>query len=140
MNQADVTQNPDRPGPRRDDAELDQAVRDFAIEAARLVNDEHCTEVVLFDVRQQSQFTDYVLIATGTSDRQMRSVAKHLEDLGKTTDMERYGRDEDAASTWVVVDFVNVMVHLFEPATRGHYDLEMMWDDAPQVRWRRPTT
>lgn len=132
--------DPNRPTPQHDGAELDHAVREFAIESARLLNDEKCTDVLLFDVREHSQVTDYVLIATGTSDRQMRSVARHLEELGKQSDMARYGRDEDAASTWVVVDFVNIMVHLFEPATRGHYDLEMMWDDAPQVRWRRPTT
>ena len=129
--------DPNRPQPVHDHGELDEAVRQFAIDAARQLNDEHCTDIVLFDVREHSQVTDYVLIGTGTSDRQMRAVAGHLEDLGKTCDMQRYGRDEDKATTWVVVDFVNVMVHLFEPAMRGHYDLEMMWGDAPQIRWRR---
>lgn len=138
MNPDQASNDANRPTPQHDGGEHDEAVRHFAIESARLVNDQNCTDVLLFDVRQHSQVTDYILIATGTSDRQMRSVAKHLEDLGQSSDMERYGRDEDSASTWVVVDFVNLMVHLFEPATRGHYDLEMMWDDAPQVRWRRP--
>lgn len=130
--------DPNRPTPTHDGGEHDQQVHDFAIEAARQLRDDHCEDVLLFDVRGHSQITDYILIASGTSDRQMRSAGKNLEDLGKNYDMHRYGRDEDAATTWLVVDFVNVMVHLFEPAMRAHYDLEMMWGDAPQIRWRRP--
>lgn len=92
---------------------------------------------MLLDVREHSQVTDYILIGSGTSDRQMRSVGKHMEDLAKTFGFQRYGRDEDDNTMWIVVDFVDVMVHLFEPVTRAHYDLEMMWGDAPQIAWQR---
>lgn len=110
---------------------------DFAIEAAQLMADSHCTDILLYDVRGISQLTDYVMIATGTSDRQIKSVADHVEELGQGHGMHRLGVDRDDAATWLVLDFTEVMIHLFEPNTRAHYDLEMMWGDAPKVAWKR---
>ena len=109
----------------------------MAIDAACLLNDSHFQDVLLLDVCGLSDITDYVLIASGTSDRQIKSVGGDVEDLAKEAGFERYGRDADDDNTWLVLDFVDVIVHLFEPATRAHYDLEMMWGDAPQVEWRR---
>jgi ribosome-associated protein len=111
--------------------------RDFAIEAARLLADSHCDDVVIFDVSELSPVTRMVLIATGTSDRQIKSLIGHLTDLGKEMGFDRFGSERDDASTWMVADFVEVMVHLFEPGTRAHYDLEMLWGDAPRVSWHR---
>lgn len=115
-------------------------IREFAIEAARLANDLHCTDVLLLDVRDKSDVTDYILIASGTSDRQIRAVSDRVEDLGNEMGMVRMGRDADQNASWVVVDFVDLVAHIFEPATRGHYDLEMLWGDAPRVTWRRRAT
>lgn len=109
----------------------------FAIAAALLLNDYDCDDIRVMDVRGVSPLTHYIVIASGTSDRQLRALAGHLAKLGEEQGFERYGNDKDDAATWLVADFVEVMVHLFEPATRGHYDLEMMWGDAPQVKWRR---
>jgi len=111
--------------------------RGLAIESARLVTDLKCEDVVIFDVSGMSQVTDFIVIASGTSDRQIKSVGADVAELGRTHGFEKYGSDRDEASTWLIVDMVEVMVHLFEPATRGHYDLEMLWGDAPQVAWRR---
>lgn len=109
----------------------------FAIETARMMNDSHCEDVLVFDVRGLSDVADYVIIASGTSDRQMKSVGDDAEKIGKSHGMSAYGREEDARTTWIVIDFVDVVIHLFEPAMRGHYDLEMLWGDAPKVKWRR---
>lgn len=125
-----------RKSQRRRAADAGQACR-FAIDAARLLSDSHCEDVIVLDVRGLSDLTDYVLIASGTSDRQIKSVGQDVEDLAKEAGFDRYGRDTDEDNTWLVLDFVDVIVHLFEPATRAHYDLEMMWGDAPQVEWRR---
>lgn len=116
----------------------DADARHFAIEAARLLADSHCDDVLIYDVRGQSVLTDYIIIASGTSDVQMRSVGRHVNQLAQTYDLERYGREHDQSRKWIVLDYVEVMVHLFEPATRAHYDLEMMWGDSPRVAWQRP--
>ena len=111
--------------------------REFAIEAARILSDRHCDDVRLLDVTGLSQVCDFVLIGTGTSDRQMRSLADELSDYGRDHDHTLFRTDRDASTTWVVVDFVNVVVHLFEPEVREHYDLEGLWSDAEQVAWQR---
>ena len=124
-------------GPRHTRAD-DPALRTFVIEAARRIADLHGEDILVFDVRGLSQLTDYIILATGTSDRQMKSVASDVAELGREHGLQRMGSERDDSSTWIVMDFVDAMVHLFEPATRAHYDLEMMWGDAPRVPWRRP--
>jgi len=116
----------------------ESAARKFALAAAQLVRDDKCTDVVLLDVRELSQVTDYIVIGTGTSDRQMQSVLDHVEQLGKTFGYPAWKTDTDQRSTWLLLDCVDVVVHLFEPNTRAHYDLEMLWGDAPRIAWERP--
>lgn len=96
-----------------------------------------CTEVVLLDVKGQSQICDYIVVASGTSERQMRSVAEHLEGVGKETGNPHYRSNRDSGSTWVVVDFVETIVHLFESDQRLYYDIEALWKDGAQVEWAR---
>jgi ribosome-associated protein len=113
-------------------------VRRFAIEAARLCADLKCDQVSLMDVRGRSQICEYMIVANGTSDRQMRSVADDLKQLGAEMGMDRWKRDRDTGGTWVVADFVDVVVHLFEPGQRAWYDLDGLWADAERVNWKRP--
>jgi ribosome-associated protein len=113
-------------------------VRDFAIHAARLVRDDKCEDVVVLDVRNLSQVTDYIVIASGTSDRQMRSTLTHVEDLGEERGFAAFRSSQDERATWLLADFVDVVVHVFEPNARAHYDLEMLWGDASRVLWERP--
>lgn len=146
MTDADHNTNPQQPihpdeiparPPRRQDDEQAQRTLAFVKEAARHLIDLHCTEVIIFDVRGKSELTDYIIIATGTSDRQIRSVSNDLAKLARDYDLQKFGTDADDAANWIVTDFVEVMAHLFEPATRAHYDLEMMWDDAPRIDYKR---
>ena len=115
----------------------DPRVHDFASEVARLCYDRHCENVLIFDVRGLSDVTDYILIASGTSDRQIKAVGGEISDLGQQWQVDRFGSDRDDAVTWLVLDFIDLVVHLFEPTARAHYDLEMMWNDAPMIEWRR---
>lgn len=122
---------PARPAPR-------DAARAFAIEVARSCRDDKCEDVLVLDVRELSQVTDYIVLASGTSDRQMRSVLRHVQELGDRQGMQAFRSHADERATWLLADFVDVVVHLFEPNIRAHYDLEMLWGDAPRVAWERP--
>lgn len=113
------------------------SIQRLAIEAARLLDDRHCEDVVVFDVRQLSQLTDYILIASGSSDRQMKSVGLELGKLFSEYGLKPYGSECDPSIQWFVLDLVEVMIHLFEPSTRSHYDLEMLWGDAPTISWHK---
>ena len=124
-----------KPTTQTDDSKVQTQV--FAVEVARLAADTRCEEVLILDLRGDSPVTDYYVIATGTSDRQMRAVA---DEIG------RYGADRgnrpwhvagmDSAS-WILLDFVDVVVHLFSQDVRHYYDLELLWGDAPRVEWAR---
>lgn len=121
---------------RRVDA-AEKAVRTCAVEAARLLNDRHCQDVLLLDVRGKSDVMDYIVIGTGTSDRQIRAVSHEVAQLAGQHGLNRLGTEADAPANWIVVDLADIVVHLFAPPTRSHYDLEMLWGDAPRIRWRR---
>jgi ribosome-associated protein len=115
-----------------------EANRAFAIDAARMLSDDKCEDIVLLDVTGISQVADFVIIATGTSDRQMRSSGDDVAKLGETKhESTLFRRDIDERATWILLDFVDVVVHVFEPNTRAHYDIEMLWADAPRLEWER---
>ena len=110
---------------------------EFARLAARLAVDLHCEDVRLLDVRGLSQICDFILVASGTSDRQMRSVAEDMEELAEEAGYQRFRVTGDSLDTWIVVDFVDLVVHLFEPGRRRYYDIENLWGDASDVDFRR---
>ncbi len=111
--------------------------REFAIEAARLLLDDKCTDIVLLDVSAVSSVTDFIIIGSGTSDRQMKSTLGDVAELARSVGHEVVRRSIDDRATWVLADFVDVVVHLFEPNTRAYYDLEMLWGEVPRLDWER---
>ncbi len=126
-----MTRSPTRPPARPgDDA------RQFAIDAARCADGSHCQNVVVLDVRGISPVTDFFVLATSTSGRQMRAVAAEIEELGEPRKFIPFGRNGHEGETWVLTDFVDVVLHLFNPDTRSYYDLDGLWGDAPRVEWK----
>lgn len=115
----------------------DRQLREFAIDAARLLADNRCEDVRLLDVTGLSQVCDYILIGSGTSDRQVRSVSQKLGELGKERGEHVFRSSRDDSATWVVTDFVDLVVHVFAPSHRAYYDLEGLWADGRPVDWKR---
>lgn len=114
-----------------------EAARAFAIEAARLMQDDKCEDIVVLDLRGVSPVCDFFVIGTGTSDRQVRAVAQHVEALGKQQNDPPYGIGGYEEGVWVIVDFVDVVVHIFDEDRRRFYDLESLWGDGATVEWMR---
>jgi ribosome-associated protein len=92
----------------------------------------------VLDVSAISPVTDFLVIATGTSQRQMQTVCDEIEERGQASDFRALSRSDDAASNWSVIDFVHVVVHLFNQDARSYYDLDGLWGDAKVVEWREP--
>ena len=113
-------------------------VLEFAIECARALSDDRTEDVVLLDVRGLSQVSDYVLLGSGSSERQMKSAAQAVEDIGKAQGNPPFKSTKDTGTTWILVDFVETVVHLFEPEHRLYYDLESLWREGRQIDWERP--
>ena len=115
------------------------SARKLAVEMARLAQDANCEDVVALDLRGVSPITDYFVIATGTSGRQMRSVADDMSQLGKAGGSRVWHVAGLEGGDWIVLDFVDVVVHLFDQPHRKYYDLELIWGGSPRVRWKRRT-
>ena len=111
--------------------------RALAVEAARIADDTNCTDIVVLDLRKVSPVTDYFVICTGTSDRQIRSAADEIVAHGESIGQKVWRVAGQESAEWIVLDFVDVVVHLFDEAHRRYYDLQLIWGAAPKVRWRR---
>jgi len=112
------------------------SARQLAVAAARIAKTDNCRDIVVLDLRGVSPITDYFVIATGTSDRQMRSVADDLATYGRKIGQKLWKMAGQDTAEWIVMDFVDVVVHLFDEDHRRYYDLELMWGEAPKVRWQ----
>ena len=91
--------------------------------------------VVVLDLAGVSPICDFFVIATGTSDRQMRATGDHIEVMGKAQGEKPYGISGYREGTWIIVDYVDVVIHLFGADLRSYYDLESLWGDRPLVDW-----
>jgi ribosome-associated protein len=107
----------------------------FAIAAAKIANERHSDNIVILDLRGLSPATDYFVIATGTSDRQMRTVADEICVEAKKQQMTRFGIAGYEYAHWIVLDFIDVVVHIFDNEYRDYYDLELLWGDAKRVEY-----
>ena len=110
---------------------------EFANQVAVIADENRAEDVVILDLRGICSVADYFIIATGTSDRQMRAVADQIETYGRTVGQHPYGLSGYDTATWLLVDYVDVVIHLFDESRRKYYDLELLWGDAPRIDWQR---
>jgi ribosome-associated protein len=113
-----------------------EAARAFAIEAARLAANTRCRDVTVLDVRGVCPVADFFVIASGTSARQMRTVMDELQELGDEKHFSPLARSGYEGETWMLLDCVDVLVHIFNDTARHYYDLDGLWGDAKPVRWQ----
>ena len=111
----------------------DTQAKAFAAAAARLADARHCSDIVVLDLRGMSPATDYFVIATGTSDRQMRTVADEISQEAREHGLKRFGRAGYEQGRWILLDFVDVVIHIFDREYRQYYDLELLWGDAEKL-------
>lgn len=114
--------------------------RQFAAEIARLAHDHKSDDVVALDLRGMTSVTDFTVICTGTSDRQMRAVTEAIIEYGRKVGQRPYGVAGMENAIWIVIDYVDVVFHIFGKPYRDYYDLELLWGDAPRLEWARSET
>ncbi len=110
--------------------------RQLAVMIARIAHSRHSEDIVILDLRQISDITDYFVIFTGTSDRQMVSVADEIVQEAARFGQRPFNIAGRETARWILLDFVNVVVHIFDEFHRNYYDLELIWGDAPRVKWK----
>ncbi|MBM4039200.1 MAG: ribosome silencing factor [Planctomycetes bacterium] len=93
-------------------------------------------DILVLDVRKLTQITDFFVLASTASERQLKAIAERLHRELKAAGAHCLGVEGEAAGGWVLLDYVDVVVHLFSREARDFYALEMLWGDAPRVRWQ----
>lgn len=89
--------------------------------------------ICILDVKDKTSVTDFMIIASGTSTRHVRSMAENLVTEVKSHGVKALGVEGDEVSDWVLVDLGEIVVHVMLPSARTFYDLEGFWHDGPQA-------
>ena len=112
------------------------ASRPTAVAAAQAAAAKQAADIAILDVRDLIVITDYFVIATGSTERQVKTIVDEVERvLREAHDVKPVRREGDADARWVLLDYIDVVVHVFAEAEREYYDLERLWADAPRVDW-----
>jgi ribosome-associated protein len=112
----------------------DDTGRRTALAIAETALDKKALHVEVIDVRGKVDYADYVVVMSGRSDRQVTALARSIEDELKRKEKVRCSGVEGLGQgAWVLMDFGDVIVHIFHEDMRGYYDLESLWSDAARV-------
>jgi ribosome-associated protein len=110
-----------------------EQARVFSLAAAKIAQETRCTDVVVLDLQGMSPATDFFVVATGTSSRQMRTACDEVSQVAREQGFQKYGRAGYEEAKWILLDFVDVVFHVFNEESRAYYDLENLWPDAEQL-------
>lgn len=105
----------------------------MARRAVELASDKQAEEVVLLDVRQACSFTDYIVVCSGDSDRQVDAIHREMLNSLKKESAIPYHSEGDADSGWILLDYAGVVVHIFSKDLRGFYSLENVYEKAVRL-------
>jgi ribosome-associated protein len=108
-----------------------------ALLCARVAQDNKAKNIVVLDMREITPLYDFFVLATGQSRRQIHNIAEEVDAQMSAEGEVRLGIEGYDAGRWVVQDYGDIVVHLFDQDTRGYYALDDLWADARQIDWER---
>lgn len=108
-------------------------IKSMALEISNLIDDKKGEDITILDVKGISSIADYFVIATGNSDRQVAAIADHVEEAFSKKGIEPKSIEGYRTGRWIVLDYVDVIVHVFHHEERQYYNLERIWNDAKKL-------
>lgn len=118
-----------------------EASKQLALQVADAALDKKALDIEIIEVGDKVDYADFVVVMTGRSDRQVNAIAKGVqEDLKVKHGAPCLGVEGLPQSSWVLLDFGDVVVHVFHQDTRGYYNLEGLWLDAKRVEFDSPSS
>ncbi len=105
-------------------------LRNAVVEA---LEEKKAKDILALDVRNITSLFDYVVIASGDSNRQTRALARNVQDRLKELGAHVYGVEGEQTGEWVLVDFGDIVVHVMQPTVRQYYNLEELWASAKKA-------
>ncbi len=115
----------------------DRAARNLLKLVCRALDEKKAEDVVVLDVHLQSSITNFLVLATGTSQPHLRALRQEIDRVMEETGTPIIGVDSGDGSGWTVIDTFDVMVHVLTPENRTRYRLETLWGDAEPVNVKR---
>jgi ribosome-associated protein len=106
---------------------------DIGRKIVEIASDKQADEIVLLDTRNICSFTDYFVICSGDSDRQIEAIREEISKALKKEGVITHHSEGTAESGWVLLDLGNVIVHIFSPQQRNYYQLDDLWSNAAPV-------
>ncbi len=117
----------------------DREARALALACADVADEKKATDIRILDVSQILVITSYFVLATGETRKQLQAIADAIHERLKPLGARRFGVEGYEEGSWILLDYGDVIVQLFDPEKRAYYNLEMIWGDAPQVAWTPPS-
>jgi ribosome-associated protein len=118
-------------------ASPNEAAVDRAVLCARVAEDSKARDIVVLDMRSITPLYDFFVLMTGNSRRQIHNLAEEIDAELRAVGDTRLSIEGYEASKWVVQDYGDLVIHVFDPDTRKYYGLEDLWADAPRLDWER---
>jgi ribosome-associated protein len=112
--------------------------REKALAAARAAQDKKGLALTIVDVTGRCSYTDTIVIASATNERQAKAIAENVAEVLRAEYRER-PMHREYSGNWALIDYGDVMVHVFTEEARAYYDLDTLWGDAPRVAVPAPT-
>lgn len=108
-------------------------LREIVFSAGQLCLEKKASDVVVLDLKKISDITDFFLIAEGYTDIHVRAVSEHIiENLEERFKLKPWHVEGMEYARWVLMDYIDFVIHIFQPETRSFYQLERLWTDAPR--------
>ncbi|MFC1839006.1 ribosome silencing factor [Thermodesulfobacteriota bacterium] len=101
--------------------------------ASNIITERKAIDPVLFNIGEMSSFADYFLIAGGNSSRQVQSISRHLAKKMREKGFKSYGTEGEFEGQWILMDYGDLIIHIFYQPVREFYDLEGLWLEAPRL-------
>lgn len=112
--------------------------REKSLYCARLASSKKARDLVILELKVHSSLADYFIICGGTSDRHVRAIAEHIELNLKAHGSHALGIEGLREGKWVLLDYADVIIHIFQEKEREFYDLESLWIECPRIAYRDP--
>ena len=105
----------------------------MAVKAAEIAIDKKANDTIVLQLKDLSTIADYLVICSGDNPAQVKAIAEAIDDHFSKQKTTRLGREGMEFARWVLIDYGDIVINIFNEETRGFYDLEKMWIDAPRI-------
>ncbi len=116
-----------------DQSELEEELRQVARDIAAVTWDLKALNTVVIDLRGRVSYTDFVIVTTGTSERHVNAIASQVDQAMSDANRPSISTEGKETGNWVLLDYGDIIVHVFDQDARADYDLERMWSEAPRI-------